>query len=104
MAQVDFFPVGSDLTVTLQGVRDPDDNLVDGTATVTGDLISLRGRVLKRGIVFTYQGSGGIFIGTVPSSVEYVSGDNYKLLITVTLSGGSKFVQSITRKAKSVEI
>lgn len=92
------FFVGSDTEVQLQGVRNEDGDLLDGTATLTGRIANIKN------IVFTYDGSGGNFSGVVPRGVEIADGQEYTLLVKVKPASGPIFTIGIKREAELIEV
>jgi hypothetical protein len=98
MANENKFFVGCDTEVQLQGVRDLEDNLLDGTATITGRIANVKD------IEFTYDGSDGNFTGIVPRRVQISDGQNYTLVVKIVPDGGQTFTVGITREAAFIEV
>lgn len=97
MANENKFFVDSETEVTAHSVRNPDGDLLDGTATLEGAINGVKN------IAFTYDGADGDFTCTVPRHCKFKDGVEYVLMVRVRQADGFQWSFGIRRRAELVE-
>jgi hypothetical protein len=97
---VNFWAVGSDNDVIIDGLKVEETGLYVNNATVTGILQNGSGATVASFTLEYQTGSDGRYVGTVPASTVLTAGTTYTAVVTCEASGGAKRVFYETKRAQ----